>query len=798
MTTLAALRSPARHPLRAILPQTLTAIALLAGTASAQCGFQWHSGFAARGPLGEVRALARMPNGDLVAGGDFVFADRSRTNHIARWNGTEWLPLGAGFDQAVTSLAVLPNGDLIAGGMFNQSGSTPVGRVARWTGSAWAPLGGGTDGLVEALAVLPNGDLIAGGTFAHAGAAAIPLVARWDGLTWSSLGAGLTPVSPGSAVIDLTVTPNGDVHAVGYFGVAGSSSLSAYVSFDGTTWNDHTLTLLDFPDHAVARPNGHVLLSSTTAVYEFDGTVTTQLGTASNLTALTVDPAGNPIVSSSLFGGYPQSRLFQWSGATWVSFGVTTNHIWNCLLADVVGHVVAGGSVTTQSYSPVSLPESVQDNDGVSWQTVGNAHPAAPVTKFTTLRNGDVVATGSFTEIEGQSAQGLAHWDGAAWHDLGTVEGTILDIAEAPNGDLVVVGTFTAIGGVPVNHVARWDGSTWSPLGPGLASANKVAVSGTGEVVALSGVNLLSSWHGTAWSTIPIPPTMLAVLALTTLADGRIVAGGLSAAGQSLQVWSAGVWQSIAAPNTTAVTKLVALPDGGLLAVANGIRLWDGSTWTALPGASVLLGYLPNGNPVAGNIAGNQSELLQFDGAAWVPFATLGNGASFLATSFAAGRNGDLFVGGSFTTVDQQFSPGFAHGQPTCPANALSFGSGCAGSAGVISQHAADLPWLGGALTATVDGLAASSLAVFAVAANLNVGPLPFGGPGCSLYVNPLWLELLTASAGSATAQVAIPATPSLTGLTFASQAIALEFGAGGTSLQTASSNALLLVVGSL
>lgn len=36
-------------------------------------------------------ALAVMPNGDLVMGGDFTFAGLANgTNRIARWNGTSW------------------------------------------------------------------------------------------------------------------------------------------------------------------------------------------------------------------------------------------------------------------------------------------------------------------------------------------------------------------------------------------------------------------------------------------------------------------------------------------------------------------------------------------------------------------------------------------------------------------------------------------------------------------------------------------------------------------------------------
>jgi hypothetical protein len=51
---------------------------------------------------------------------------------------------------------------------------------ARWNGSDWQPLGGGMNGFVYALAVF-NNELIAGGDFAIAGGVSANRIARWDG-----------------------------------------------------------------------------------------------------------------------------------------------------------------------------------------------------------------------------------------------------------------------------------------------------------------------------------------------------------------------------------------------------------------------------------------------------------------------------------------------------------------------------------------------------------------------------------------------------------------------------------------
>jgi hypothetical protein len=78
-----------------------------------------------------VYALAVLPNGDLVAGGDFTTAGGVAANSIARWNGSSWSALGSGTDGTVLSLAVLPSGDLAVGGY--SAGGNASGGFARYT-----------------------------------------------------------------------------------------------------------------------------------------------------------------------------------------------------------------------------------------------------------------------------------------------------------------------------------------------------------------------------------------------------------------------------------------------------------------------------------------------------------------------------------------------------------------------------------------------------------------------------------------------------------------------------------------
>jgi trimeric autotransporter adhesin len=176
-----------------------------------------------------VYALLTMSNGDLIAGGNFWIADGVTVNKIARWDGVSWSPLGSGmssglFATKVLALAQLPNGDLVAGGTFTVAGGVSANNIARWDGTNWSPLGSGvsmaipSQPSVTALSVLPNGDLLAGGRFTTAGGVAANNIARWNGSLWSPVDSGMD-----NSVSDLITMPNGDRVASGNFTLAGSA-----------------------------------------------------------------------------------------------------------------------------------------------------------------------------------------------------------------------------------------------------------------------------------------------------------------------------------------------------------------------------------------------------------------------------------------------------------------------------------------------------------------------------------------------------------------------------------------------
>ncbi|MBP9082591.1 MAG: T9SS type A sorting domain-containing protein [Bacteroidia bacterium] len=146
-------------------------------------GTTWND--VAGGVVGTFKeVLCMIPyNGDLIVAGRFDFAGSTQSTNIARWDGSQWYPMGDGLSYYVRSLYVdtLSN-ELYAGGSFTHSGSTQLNYIAKWDGNAWQPLGSGLNGAVYGISLYKGG--LYAGTSPYYNPSAIM---RFDGITWSPI-----------------------------------------------------------------------------------------------------------------------------------------------------------------------------------------------------------------------------------------------------------------------------------------------------------------------------------------------------------------------------------------------------------------------------------------------------------------------------------------------------------------------------------------------------------------------------------------------------------------------------------
>jgi hypothetical protein len=791
---------PAHHLSFASLPALLATLAVFAAasTLPAQCGLTWQPGAPAAGVNGTVLAVAPLPNGDVIAGGTFGIADAANTNNIARWDGTTWHPLGAGTDNTVNAIVRMPNGDVVAGGTFTAAGGQPANHIARWNGSVWTTLGTGLNGNVHALLVLQNGDLLVGGAFVSAGATVVNRVARWNGSTWSPLGPGF----PGNRVNALARLANGDIAAGGDIGTP-TSTIYGLQRWDGASWQiipGFDQFSFSIVEGLATQTNGDLwaigtmFIGGTTRIARWNGT--TLAAFAAPIAPRSVVARANGEVWFGGVEGTSAPSLLRWNG---ISLGPVAGGPARvrALAEDTNARMVVGAE-------PITIPKqrAVTRFDGSSWQSLGAPVPPL-VTTMVRMPNGDVVIGGAFVSFRGVAANNLARWNGSTWAPLGAgVDGEVRTLAAAPNGELIVAGLFANAGGAPANQVARWNGQAWSTLGGGLPFVpTAIAVSATEEIMATS-VGLVRRWDGLAWST-PALAGATVLFGVVALPGGDFVfAGAFSGLGTpmtSVARYSRGVVSSIPGAPAGIGTRLFLADNGDVIVRGIGLSRWNGTTWATLPSIlSLAYGELADGDLLTAREAqalggGAASAVFRFDNGAWQSIGEVLPEAIAVTGS----GHGDLFAAGPIETASGQVSMGFAHAVSTCAAVVTVAGSGCTGGAGPVTLAAQNKPWVGGTFRSVATGMTPSSLALQVVGLPAPTQALPGGAPGCSLFVDPLLLDVIVPNAGVAAGEFVVPADPSLAGQLLRVQTIGIELSA--TSIvRLTGTNALDLTIGAL
>jgi len=750
-------------------------------------GTKWGPLDAAAGPgtSGAVAALT-VWNGQLIAGGTFT---GSGTDRIAAWNGSAWLPIGAGFPVAVTALTVW-NGNLVAGG--NTSGGAPTLRT--WDGTTWTSLP--TPPSLRTVRTFASyaGFLCAGGSDANATSG---IIDRWNGSAWSA-SIVATSSSGTATIVALAVRQS--------LAVGGASTLYAggrFIAIGGTAANSIAMTSAGGFSWSPVGGNTNSACSAlhVRTVGLTSTSVTAAIGSSihqfSSTTGVwtTIGP-NKPATSLTLYGGNYHATLLsaygacqRYDGTTWAPVAGHGLVGEVRALAPAAGDVVVGGAFVSSSDLPLNR---IARWNGTTYEALGTGVTGTSVDALLRRSNGEVVAGGLFSAASGVTANNIARFDGANWATFGTgTNQQVLALCELPNGDLIAGGKFTLAGGVACNRIARWNGSAWSALNFGFnGDVHAVAVRSDG----------------------------------TLFAAGAFTTAGASSCSRIAR-WDGFVWQALGSGTNGDVHSIAIRPNGDLVAAgaftsAGGIAvdrcaLWNGTAWVSMgagsgdptPARSVFV--LPNGDVVAGRGfhepgVNPDTGISRWNGSTW---SALGAGvygqspASPSVRALAQRADGQLFVGGDFR-ASQGFlgTDYFAAVEPPCGASAAAYGSGCSSSAGPLSITADNLPWIGSTFRTTTTGVATNSLSLAILGFTPVAVPLPAilpeGQPGCSL-LSSLDIALpLTSGPGTAHSTFALTNDPGLVGVPFVQQTIPFEFDLTGAIVAVRGSNALSLVIG--
>lgn len=385
-------------------------------------------------------------------------------------------------------------------------------------------------------------------------------------------------------------------------------------------------------------------------------------------------------------------------------------------------------------------------------------------------------------------------WDGTTWRQAaGGGPPARRDAAFAfhpVSGRAVLFGGYDAQG-VVLGDTWTWDGTRWTRGtggGPSPRAATAMALdAGSGDLVLFGGVDAQGvarsdtwRWNGTSWragASGATPAARFGHAMTTDPVSGGVLMFGGTGAGHDTWLFAFGSWVN-ASPS-----------------VDPGARHRHAMTTDPARGRVVLHGGT-DGAVFA------RTDTWEWDGVAWVQRHPTAVPPAVLdpVLAFDPVRRRCLRFGGFDGTAARAET--WSYG-PAVSADAVPYGSGCAGSAGVprLAAHGG-LPWLGDVVVVEVRGLPPTAPAVVHVgysdtvwgAVPLPIRLDPLGMPGCSIFASIDAISPLANQGGTARFALPVPVDANLIGGRLFVQAIAIDPPANPFGATT--TNGLALTIG--
>jgi len=371
-----------------------------AANASDPCAAAWNTAFNHEGLEGETIYALAVHDGDLIIGGSFSASRGGPANHIARWDGSQWQPLGAGTNGDVRSLLV-HDGDLYVGGFFTEAGGQTVNHIARWDGENWHQVGSGFNNAVMVLGV-HFGDIVAGGLFTHAGFTEVNRIAMYVSNMWIPIGGANGMVvslgeHDGWLIVGGRFT---EIGGVGARNVAGFHMATGWQLLGGALPDGESAEGPINPVWALASDaSGRLMLGGSFIYIQPQGIHPFDLGSYPD--NLTMSP------QLSLYGG-------TWEAWDWTLIAppsAVPNRIIRSLLRTNADDLIAGGDFTRIGDD---IAARLARWEGNEWKSIGHGvgGPLTSAVYDMAEFNGEIIVAGYFTEAAGENATSIAGWDG--------------------------------------------------------------------------------------------------------------------------------------------------------------------------------------------------------------------------------------------------------------------------------------------------------------------------------------------------------------------------------------------------
>ncbi|MHC4375174.1 MAG: hypothetical protein ACYS26_01115 [Planctomycetota bacterium] len=741
-------------------------------------GDGWSSG--GSGITGPVEDLVVFDDGSgpaLYAAGDFVLGVPGQRG-IARLIGEVWVPPPVPFIGNVRDAEVYdsPQGPrlVLSGSFFSASGLTQ-NRLAQWDGSGWSDLGSAGEVETPFFIELQTHDDGNGERLYLTGSEV--LLQAWDGSQWTVESS--DPSVSANKLMTLPGVAGEELYGLLYDPILFTSrparwNGSAWQAFEGEIVGNGIVaglfSLGDFDPGALLVHGGFVQVELQDSQVPANSVARWSPGDGWSAYGqapldLTVDAQAvyddgsgrgpELYVAGRMITDNFTSSIYRWRDGAWEvlvasaggAFAQLLTFDWN---GDGIEELIAGGSFTDIDWTFMAHLAAF---DGSSWQELGGGTDQ-PVRAMLILEDGDqfpaptLVVAGPFDKADNELHKRVAYWSGSGWGhfgDNGEWGVGVSDIEAYDRGDgpeLYVTGTFTTADDVPAERIARWDGSEWQPVGTGGTGLN----GGFGESLEVyddgGGARL---YVAGSFSSVGSPSLPAQRVASTDGFDWFAAGPGVNSSVNAIAVHDDG----FNGPRLVAAGQFTAIGSGFGSVPANGLAIWDGSTWSPFEGeidreVETLLSLDPGVLPFDGLLVGGS---LKFSPGGDAQLARWGSAQADLVALPGCGAGGPLLTagvgalapGGGFEVFVTSVTSPLASLQ-------LYVGAGLPGPCGI------ELPGLGELL--------------------LELAPFP------------TLLASGTASGGHGTLPVAIPNDPALVGQTATLQALALDLSGQGPAAE--------------
>lgn len=425
---------------------------------------------------GKVYAIARLPDGSAILGGDFVSVNGVPRSNIAKRlpDGTldlTWHPV---IDGTVLALAADAQGNVYASGYFNHADEYSRRHLVKLTSKGavapdWNP---SPDADVQALLVTPAGEAFVGGYFQNIGGHQRKGLAKLSAST-GMVDSQWNPASAQANISAMQLSHDGQLYVGGRFYGMGS-----------------------FPGRR------HLAKVSTSGT----GLVDAKWDPSPNstVTSIAVTPDGDVFVAGEFyqFGEFPNVKLARWSAAKlagigsgdpiaeWDPFDSAQHIVATRVALSSDGWVYMSGGPTYVYPDPNPLPRAIQRASisgtgaiDAGWTPLVNSDVYA-----ISVGLDDVFAGGYFNDVAGQTRLGFVALDGngaaGAALDAENPTDSVLAMASQPDGKLIVSGFFEKADGQLRKGLLRLNGQgsldpNWNPSTNGFVRAIAIAADGS-------------------------------------------------------------------------------------------------------------------------------------------------------------------------------------------------------------------------------------------------------------------------------------------------------------------------------